>query len=95
VVCAVTERRLSSQTGLKGIVKKVFMFLLVGLSHVTDMYLIGGGSAIRTAVIIFFVANEGISLLENAARAGLSIPPALKSSLLAFKRPKNEFKNDR
>jgi toxin secretion/phage lysis holin len=80
-MCAVVDRNLSSEIGAKGIFKKVVIFALVGVGHTIDMHLIGDGGVIRTAVIFFFASNEGVSLLENAARLGLPIPQKLKDIL--------------
>ena len=81
IMCATADKNLSSEIGAKGIFKKVFIFALVGVAHTIDTYLISGGGAVRTAVIFFFINNEGISMLENAARLGLPIPPNLKNIL--------------
>jgi len=81
VMCAIVDKNLSSEIGAKGLFKKVLIFALVGIGHTIDMHLIGDGSAIRTAVIFFFISNEGISLLENTARVGLPIPQKLKDIL--------------
>ena len=81
VMCAILEKRLSSEVGAKGIFKKVLIFSLVGVGHIIDSYLIGSGDSIRTAVIFFYISNEGISLLENATRIGLPIPEKLKEIL--------------
>ena len=71
----------SSAIGAKGIFKKVLIFALVGIGHILDTRLIGSGSVMRTAVIFFYLSNEGVSLLENAAYLGLPIPQKLKSVL--------------
>ena len=81
VACAVSEGKLSSQVGGKGIAKKVLIFALVGLANIIDLKIIGDGSAIRTAVIFFYLSNEGISILENAAEFGLPVPKKLKDIL--------------
>jgi len=81
VMVSVLERRLSSAVGFSGICKKVLIFSLVGIAHVIDVHLIANGSAIRTAVIFFYLSNEGISILENAAKIGLPIPKSLKNIL--------------
>ena len=78
IICAAVNKNLSSELGAKGIFKKVFIFALVGVGHTIDTYLIGGGGAVRTAVIFFFINNEAVSLLENATRLGLPVPPKLK-----------------
>ncbi len=78
VMCAVADKKLSSEVGFKGICRKVLIFLLVGIGHVLDTQIIGAGSVLRTAVIFFYLSNEGVSLLENAAHLGLPIPEKLK-----------------
>ena len=81
IMCAVVDKKLSSTVGFKGIFKKVLIFALVGVGHILDTRVIGAGSVLRTAVIFFYLSNEGISLLENAAYLGLPIPKKLKSVL--------------
>ena len=81
VMCAIVDKRLSSRVGFKGICKKVLIFALVGMGHILDTHIIGSGSVLRTAVIFFYISNEGVSLLENAAHLGLPIPEKLKAVL--------------
>ena len=81
VLCAIFEKKLSSATGMRGIIKKVLIFLMVGVAHIVDAQLIGNGSIVRTAVIMFFLSNEGLSLMENSCRLGLPIPPKIKEIL--------------
>ena len=81
VMCAVSDRKLSSEVGFRGICRKVLIFLLVGVGHIIDTAVIGNGSVLRTAVIFFYLSNEGVSLLENAAYLGLPIPQKLKEVL--------------
>ena len=81
VMCAVADHNLSSEVGFKGIAKKVLIFLLVGIGHILDTQVIGSGSVLRTAVIFFYISNEGVSLVENAAHLGLPIPEKLKDVL--------------
>ena len=81
VMCAVTERKLSSAVGFKGICRKVLIFLLVGIANILDVQVIGTGSVLRTAVIFFYLSNEGVSLLENAGHLGLPIPEKIKTVL--------------
>ena len=78
VMCAVADKKLSSEVGFKGICRKVIIFMLVGIAHVIDVNVIATGSVLRTAVIFFYLSNEGVSLLENAAHLGLPIPEKLK-----------------
>ena len=81
IMCAVVDKKLSSEVGFKGIFKKVLIFALVGIGHILDTRVIGSGSGMRTAVLFFYLSNEGVSLLENAAYLGLPIPQKLKSVL--------------
>ena len=81
VMCAINDRTLSSEVGFKGICRKVLIFLLVGIGHILDMNVIGTGSVLRTAVIFFYISNEGVSLLENAAHLGLPVPQKIKDVL--------------
>lgn len=81
VMCAVIEKKLSSEVGFKGICRKVLIFLIVGIANVLDVNVIGTGSVLRTAVIFFYISNEGVSLLENAAHLGLPVPDKMKAVL--------------
>ena len=81
VMCAVIDRKLSSAVGFKGIFRKVLIFLLVGIANIVDVQVIGTGAVLRTAVIFFYISNEGVSLLENAGHLGLPIPEKIKTVL--------------
>lgn len=82
VLCAIIDKNLCSKIGAKGIFKKVLIFVLVGVGHIIDTNVLkSGGSALRTAVIFFYLSNEGISILENATHIGLPIPEKLKDVL--------------
>lgn len=81
VMCAVADKSLSSDVGFRGICRKVLIFVMVGIGHVIDAQIIGSGDALRTAVIFFYISNEGVSLLENAAHIGLPVPEKLKEVL--------------
>ena len=81
VMCAVSDRKLSSNVGFKGICRKVLIFLLVGIANILDVHVIGTGSVLRTAVIFFYISNEGVSLLENVAHLGLPVPEKIKAVL--------------
>lgn len=85
IMCAIVERVLSSEIGYRGIFKKVLIFALVGVAHIIDQNIIGDGSVIRTAVIFFYLSNEGISIIENATRLGLPIPEKLRDVLEQLK----------
>lgn len=96
VMCAVSDHRLSSEVGFRGICKKIVIFLLVGIAQILDIEIIKTGSVIRTAVIFFYLSNEGVSILENAAHLGLPIPKKLKDVLeqLHNRAEKEEEGND-
>ena len=81
VMCAVTDKNLSSSVGFKGICRKVLIFTLVGIGNSVDVYVLGQGGVLRTAVIFFYLSNEGVSILENSAHLGLPIPEKLKEVL--------------
>ena len=81
IMCAIVDKRLSSQIGFKGLFKKVLIFALVGVGHLLDVQILGAVGVLRTAVIFFYLSNEGVSLIENAAHLGLPIPAKLKAVL--------------
>lgn len=81
LMCAVADKQLSSAVGFKGICKKVLILMLVGVANIIDVHVVGTGSALRGAVVCFYLSNEGLSLLENAAHIGLPIPDKLKDIL--------------
>lgn len=81
VMCAVVDKKLSSEVGFKGIFKKILIFVLVGIANILDVNVIATGSVLRTAVIFFYLSNEGVSLLENATHLGLPVPAAIKDVL--------------
>ena len=81
VMCAAADKKLSSEVGFRGIFKKVLIFILVGVGAILDAQIIGTGSVLRTAVIFFYISNEGLSLIENAAYLGLPVPKSVKTVL--------------
>ena len=85
IMVSIIEKKISSQVGFRGIFKKVMIFLLIGIAHMIDLYVIIDGNAIRTAIIFFYLSNEGISILENTVRIGLPVPKKLKSILEQLK----------
>lgn len=95
VMCAIADKELSSEVGFKGICRKVLIFILVGIANILDVQVIGTGSVLRTAVIFFYLSNEGVSLLENAGHLGLPIPEKLKAVLEQLHdRAENSDKED-
>lgn len=81
VMCAISDQKLSSRVGFKGICRKVLIFALVGVGHLLDTHIFGETGVLRTAIIFFYLSNEGVSLLENASYLGLPIPERLKTVL--------------
>ncbi len=86
VMVAVVNKTVSSEVGFKGIFKKVLIFTLVGVANIIDVNVLQNGSAIRTAVIFFYLSNEGFSILENAAALDLPIPNKLKEILAQIRK---------
>lgn len=93
VLCGIAAKELSSETGFRGLVKKFMILVIIAVGHLVDTYIIGTGSALMTAVILFFAANEGISILENAALLGLPIPKKLRDILEQLKESDNDDDN--
>ena len=89
LACAIVNHQVSSAVGFKGISRKVLIFILVGLANLLDVYVLGEGGVLRTAVIFFYISNEGISLIENAARLGLPVPEKLQEALASLTRTKH------
>ena len=81
VMCAVADRKLSSGVGFKGICRKVLIFVMVGVAHLLDVQIFGETGVLRTAIIFFYLSNEGVSLVENAAYLGLPVPEKLRKVL--------------
>ncbi|MEA4900603.1 phage holin family protein [Desulfitobacterium sp.] len=81
VMCAIVDKKLSSEVGFKGICKKVLIFMMVGIGNIIDVQVLGQAGVLRTAVIFFYLSNEGVSMLENAGHLGLPIPSKLKEVL--------------
>ena len=94
VMCAIADHKLSSSVGFKGICKKVFILMLVGLANIVDVHVVGSGNALRAAVICFYLSNEGVSILENAGHIGLPIPEKLKVVLEQLHGRKDEKKEE-
>ena len=93
LMCAVMDKKLSSAVGFRGICKKVLILMLVGVANVVDIHIVGTGSALRSAVICFYLSNESVSMLENAAHLGLPIPEKLKSVLAQLHGREDETEN--
>jgi len=97
VMCAVHDRALSSKVGWAGIFRKIVVFLLLGVGHLLDTYVLHHDHIVRTAILFFYISNEGISLLENAALLGLPIPERLRDMLAQMRdrdKPTSTYKSD-
>ena len=94
VVSAAVQKKLSSQVGFIGIAKKLFMFALVGVGNLVDVNVLGGSAVLRSAIMCFYIANEALSIIENAGELGLPIPTKLKE-LMEQLRSKNDGKKDK
>jgi toxin secretion/phage lysis holin len=94
VMCAIEDKTLSSAIGFKGIAKKVLILMLVGVANIVDLHVVGTGSALRGAVICFYLSNEALSLFENAAHIGLPIPDKLREALAQLHGRDGKDKDD-
>ena len=99
VFSAFIRKELSSEVGARGILKKATIFIIVGVGNLSDTHLLGGGSALRTALVFFYAANEMVSLTENCAIIGLPVPQVLRNALAQIKnksgeKPENNGKDD-
>ncbi|QNK40963.1 phage holin family protein [Caproicibacter fermentans] len=92
VLLAIHDKKLSSEIGFHGICKKIMIFTLIALGHVIDQYVIGTGSALRTMLIMFYLSNEGISIIENASEMSIPIPDKLKDVLQQLSKNNDEKK---
>ena len=90
VFAAVSEKKISSKVGFRGIAKKMLIPAFVALGHITDTYVLGGIPAAMSAVMLFYIANEGISIVENAAALGLPVPQKIKNVLEQIKNKSGE-----
>lgn len=86
IMCAIIDKKLSSEVGFKGIFKKVLILMLVGIANVIDVHVVGTGSALRGATVCFYLSNEGLSILENTVHLGLPVPDKLKEVLSQLHR---------
>lgn len=91
---AIVRKELSSSVGFKGLARKILIFLIVGIANVLDVYVLGANAVLRTAVIFFYIANEGLSIIENAGEIGLPIPKKLKEALAQLRKKSGEEDKD-
>ena len=93
VVVAIIEKRLSSEVGFRGLAKKFLILVFVAVGHIADTYILGGTPAAMSAVMLFYMANEGISIIEKAAALGLPVPKKL-TSIMEQIRNKSESEDE-
>ena len=94
VVAAAVNHRLNSAVGFRGIAKKLFMFTLVGVGNVIDVNALAGTAVLRSAIICFYLANEALSIIENAGEIGLPVPKKLKQLLDNLKEKNDKEQSD-
>lgn len=90
VIVAVIEKRLSSEVGFRGLAKKFLILVFVAVGHIADTYILGGTPAAMSAVMLFYIANEGLSIIENAGNLGLPVPKKLKDIMAQLKKESEE-----
>ena len=95
ILAAISVRKLSSKVGFKGIAKKLLILVFVSVGHITDTYVLGGVPVAMTAVILFYIANEGISIVENAGLMGIPMPPQITKAIeILTKKSEEEHRNE-
>lgn len=90
VVVAAINKQLSSEVGFKGLAKKLMILVFVSLGHIADVYVLGGTPVAMSAVMLFYIANEGLSIIENAGNLGLPVPKKLKDIMVQLKKESEE-----
>lgn len=90
IASAVVNKTLSSAVGFKGLLRKVLIFLIVGIANVLDVYVLGANAVLRTAIILFYIANEGLSIVENIGEIGVPIPEKLRAVLAQLRKKADE-----
>ena len=93
LMVAIVNKTLNSSVGFKGLTKKIFIMLLVLIANILDVHIMGGSGVVRGVVIAFYIANEGISILENAGKLGVPYPQKLKEVLEQLKESEDENAN--
>ena len=90
VIVAAVNKQLSSEVGFRGLAKKLMILVFVSLGHIADMYVLGGTPVAMSAVMPFYIANEGLSIIENAGNLGLPVPKKLKDIMVQLKKESEE-----
>lgn len=93
IMCAVADKELSSNVSFRGLARKVCIFVMVGIGHLLDTQIFGETGVLRTAIIFFYLSNEGLSLTENTAHLGLPIPEKLHAVLKQLHEKGNDEKD--
>ncbi len=89
------EGKISSKIAFKGIARKIVMFLLVGVANVIDRYILDAKTSFRVIIIVFYIGNEGMSIIENAGAMGIPIPGWLRGKFLKFMENSDKSKEDK
>ena len=92
VIKGIYNKELSSYTGWRGIIKKCSTLCVVALANMAQL-LLGGNVGIRDIVIVFYIANEGLSILENVAEVSTAVPEPLRKVLMQLRKGKNDEDN--
>lgn len=90
LVAAYEEQNLNSRVGFRGIAKKILLFVPVAVAYWLDMLL--GQEILRNLAIFFYIANEGLSMMENLGRAGVPFPEQVQTALEQLKRAEGDAK---
>ncbi|GHV39156.1 hypothetical protein FACS189490_02300 [Clostridia bacterium] len=85
VLLAIKNKNLSSEVAFWGLTRKALVFVVVGVAHTLDAYILGQGAVLRVATIFFYMSSEGISLLENIAQLGVPFPEKIRDILVQLK----------
>ena len=85
--------KFSSDVGFNGIARKVYIFIFVGIANVMDHELLGNSEVLRDGVVMFYLANEGLSISENAIEMGVPVPEAIKDRFLCWRNKQLISKN--
>lgn len=90
LLCGAAQKSLSSSISFRGLCRKLLILVLVAVGHILDAYVLSGGNTVRIAVEGFYLANEGISILENMGTLGLPLPRRLRQILIQIQKQEEE-----
>ena len=90
VVVAAINKQVSCEVGFRGLAKKLMILVFVSLGHIADMYVLGGTPVAMSAVMLFYIANEGLSIIENAGNLGQHVQKKQKDIMDQLKKESEE-----